>query len=397
MPESWRERVRSKRKALGITHLELAKRLGITRDHMQRIETGKRNPSPALQMEINRVLNGWGKDPELTLLFDYVRIRFPTHDAKSLIENVLKLKMAFMIHDDYGFYGYSGRYVFSNVQVLVSPPDDKLGTLLELKGQSCREYEGILLAHDQNWFDFFRECQQHQGTFKRIDLAINDHTGLLNIPKLIQKCKVNECVSVMRRFQGLNSGSMNDDSVDGHGSTLYVGSMKSDIYFCIYEKQAEQEYRHGADTPDLGIKNRFEIRLKNDRARLAVEDLINYNDAERTAFGIVTRYIRFVDRGKGDDHSKWPLNPDWIAFCGKGRLPLHLTLAPEPFDLRRTRAWIKKQVAPTLKVLLEIDGWNGTLETMETIKNTELKSRHLQILEQQTLGPTEIGGDYFES
>lgn len=270
MPESWRERVRSKRKALGITHLELAKRLGITRDHMQRIETGKRNPSPALQMEINRVLNGWGKDPELTLLFDYVRIRFPTHDAKSLIENVLKLKMAFMIHDDYGFYGYSGRYVFSNVQVLVSPPDDKLGTLLELKVQGCREYEGILLAHDQNWFDFFRECQQHQGTFKRIDLAINDHTGLLNIPKLIQKCKVNECVSVMRRFQGLNSGSMNDDSVDGHGSTLYVGSMKSDIYFCIYEKQAEQEYRHGADTPDLGIKNRFEIRLKNDRARLAV-------------------------------------------------------------------------------------------------------------------------------
>lgn len=63
------------------------------------------------------MLDGRGKNPELTLLFDYVRSRFPARDVKSFIENVLNLKMEFMLFDDYGFYGYSGRYVFSNVQV----------------------------------------------------------------------------------------------------------------------------------------------------------------------------------------------------------------------------------------------------------------------------------------
>ncbi|WP_252902369.1 hypothetical protein [Paucilactobacillus hokkaidonensis] len=30
-----------------------------------------------------------------------------------------------------------------------------MGTLLELKGQGCREFEGVLLANDETWFDFF--------------------------------------------------------------------------------------------------------------------------------------------------------------------------------------------------------------------------------------------------
>ena len=44
------------------------------------------------------------------------------------------------------------------------------------------------------------------------------------------------------------------------------------------------------------IKNRFEIRLKNERAYHAVVDMLTYYDVERTAFSIINHYIRFVDR-----------------------------------------------------------------------------------------------------
>ena len=43
------------------------------------------------------------------------------------------------------------------------------------------------------------------------------------------------------------------------------------------------------------MKNRFEIRLKNDRAYHATLDLMTYEEAGRTAFSIINRYIRFVD------------------------------------------------------------------------------------------------------
>lgn len=64
--------------------------------------------------------------------------------------------------------------------------------------------------------------------------------GLLNIPELVDKCLNNECISVMRSFQGLQSGKLVDLDEAGRDNTLYVGTMKSDVYFCIYEKDAEQ-------------------------------------------------------------------------------------------------------------------------------------------------------------
>lgn len=43
-----------------------------------------------------------------------------------------------------------------------------------------------------------------------------------------------------------------------------------------------------------------------------------------------------------------------------------------------------------LKVLLKIDGYNGTTDTMTMIKNTKLQKRHLKLLAQQTTGIDEL-------
>ncbi|WP_317765133.1 hypothetical protein [Pediococcus ethanolidurans] len=188
----------------------MALRLRITRQHLQRVESGKANPSSSLQMQIDQVLNRWQAAPELNLIFDYVRIRFPTQDAEFLMENLLHLKLDYMLFEDCGLYGYDAKYVFSNIQVMISPPNDQLGTLLELKGQGCRKSESVLLANNQTWFDFFRICQTEKAVFKRLDLAINNTIGMLNNTELIDKCERDECISVMRRFQGLKSGPMND-------------------------------------------------------------------------------------------------------------------------------------------------------------------------------------------
>ena len=70
-------------------------------------------------------------------------------------------------------------------------------------------------------------------------------------------------------------------------SQLPIGSLKSEVYFCVYEKSYEQYIKLGIPIEEASIKNRFEIRLKNERAYYAVRDLLTYYDAERTAFSII--------------------------------------------------------------------------------------------------------------
>nr|WP_225353555.1 helix-turn-helix domain-containing protein [Lacticaseibacillus thailandensis] len=143
------KKTKTKRKQLKLTQAQVARRLGVTRMHYVQVENGKTNPSSSLQMEIDRLLKNWNDEPELTLMFDYMRVRFPTHDAKAVITKILGLTPEHLIFEEHGFYGYSAMYIFSNIQVMVAPVGSNLGTLVEMKGQGCREFEGILLSHGE--------------------------------------------------------------------------------------------------------------------------------------------------------------------------------------------------------------------------------------------------------
>jgi phage replication initiation protein len=50
------------------------------------------------------------------------------------------------------------------------------------------------------------DCLIEGGVMKRLDLAINDKIGILNVPLLTEKCRQEECVSVFRGFKSYRSG-----------------------------------------------------------------------------------------------------------------------------------------------------------------------------------------------
>ena len=82
---------------------------------------------------------------------------------------------------------------------------------------------------------------------------------------------------------------------------------------------------------EADIINRFEIRLRNERAYYAVRDLLTYYDAEQTAFSIINQYVRFVDEEPDKRKNDWKLNDRWAWFIGDNRQSLKLTTKPEPF------------------------------------------------------------------
>ena len=70
---------------------------------------------------------------------------------------------------------------------------------------------------------------------------------------------------------------------------------------CAYQKNYEQAVKKGIELEECEIKNRFEVRMKNERA---------YYDAEHTAFSIINHYVRFLKRDDTLPKRSWELDED---------------------------------------------------------------------------------------
>lgn len=385
------EKVKKMRSDNGISQGQLAQLAGVTRVYINNIENGKKEVSKRLKNVLENILLRYEPNYVPEILFDYCRIRFPTQDIRYVLEKILHIKTSRMLHEEHGFYGYSDQYIFGDISVMTSP-DPKKGILLELKGKGCRQFERYLVAQERDWYRFFRQVKEEGGILKRIDLAINDCVGILDIPWLVEKWKRKEYVSIFRSFDHHQSSS--DVTERGAeekemGSTFYCGSMRSEIYFCIYEKDYEQYVKNGIPLEESEVKNRFEIRLKNERAEQAIDDLLQHENPGKTAFGIINHYLRFVECREEKKKSKdWKTANKWQRFIGMENRDIKLTVKPEPYTFDKTMRWFARQVAPMLKTTLEIDKLNNTKNIEFILENTELKDRHKKLIEQQTL---EIG------
>ena len=365
---------------------------GVSREYVSRVESGKVALTEEIKGKFTDALEKLNPENPLEMVLDYVRIRFPTQDIRHVVEDILQLKLDVMIHEDYGFYSYAEHYVLGDVFVLTSPNKEK-GTLLELKGKGCRQMESYLLAQHRSWYDFLMDALVEGGVIKRLDLAINDMVGILDIPELTKKCRNEECISIFRSFKSYRSGELvqsREENKSSMGNTLYIGSLKSEVYFCVYEKDYEQYVKYDIPVEETLIKNRFEIRLKNERAYYAVRDLLTYHDAERTAFSIINRYVRFADKDETKRRSDWQTNERWAWFIGEDRRRLKLTTIPEPYDFQRTLNWLSRQVAPTLQVAEKLDKQNNTTIIKDMIKNAKLTDRLEKVLKQLSVTVEEM-------
>lgn len=383
--EEWMFNIKKCRKDYDVSQDVLAEAAGITRTYYSLLEIGKKRANIKLLERFEEALELFNPDKQTEILFDYVRIRFTTNQERHVIEDIMNIKMEHMLEEGHAFYGYGSQYFLGDIVVMISPDEEK-GVLLELKGRGCRQFEAYLKVQKRTWYDFFRAARADGAVFKRIDIAINDRAGILSIPELIKKCERDECVSLFHSYKDYGSGSLirsQEEEKATMGSTLYLGSLKSEIYFCIYEKDYEQYVKNGVPLSEAETKNRFEIRLKDSRAEHAVTDLIEHEDAAKTAFSIINHYVRFVDSDETKEKRSWELNKRWAWFISGEERQLKLTTKPEPYTLERAIAWLCRQVAPTLKMVKKLDGLRGTNTVEEMIEAAKLSPQHQKILKQQ--------------
>ena len=227
---TFKDYIKQARLQHNISQKQLASAVGVTRQYINEIETGKSTPSTKLKEQLLNGIQHLKHDTPLFLLIDYFSVRFSSSDAKSIIENILQCKAEYFNHKDFAFYGYSEQYCFGDI-VLMASPDESKGLLLELKGKGCRQLETFLQAQNRSWYDFLQSCIDYGGIIKRIDLAINDVAGLLDIPLLIEKSYRGELITRFKKFEVVHAGRLCRKSAneDDRGSTLYIGSKTSQL------------------------------------------------------------------------------------------------------------------------------------------------------------------------
>ena len=89
--------LREKRIAYGISQGRLAVASGITREYFNKIESGKMKPSKELLETLHKELARFNPEVPLTMLFDYVKIRFPTLDIQHIIKREFSKLIGFLV------------------------------------------------------------------------------------------------------------------------------------------------------------------------------------------------------------------------------------------------------------------------------------------------------------
>lgn len=259
--------------------------------------------------------------------------------------------------------------------------NDDRGILIQLSGQGCRQFEAFLEAQRRTWFDFFYACFDYKAKFTRVDLAINDYKEYLNIPVLLNKIDRQELISRFEVYEFNGSGSISKKKRGG--VSIYLGSKKSLFYIAFYQKNYEQAKKLGIPVEEVPIKNRYELRFKDERAMDAITRYVENGMLSDLLLGILDDYLCFTDKRSDVSRKYWPVNKKWHNFIG-GVENVKLITEPNESLYERSKNWFKKTVAPTVKMLLEVDDYNDTEETWEIIDEAELSDKHLHMIEVQT-------------
>lgn len=186
-------------------------------------------------------------------------------------------------------------------------------------------------------------------SFTRLDLAIDDigcnYYSCDDISRLIKNQQV---VSRFKKYDIRNPCSLSDGTEKGH--TIYFGSRSSEIMLRIYDKKLEQLGKN-AECPYEWV--RWELELKGDRAKRAVQLLLDTQSLSMVCMGILNHYIRFIVK---DDpvKSRCSNEPAWDAFLEDAK-NLSLYIPADPKTIEDTKRWIDKYVGASLSLVIEAD------------------------------------------
>lgn len=187
------------------------------------------------------------------------------------------------------------------------------------------------------------------GHITRLDLAIDDvGSPIYTVGDLEGVLSFGDFVSKFRTWRVVQERKMAGDVI---GYTIYMGSRSSDVMLRVYDKQLEQNGKR-KESEELIMQKwvRWELELKNERAQMAVEHMIEGKSVGEVCVGVLANYFRVIVRDDSNK-SRCSIDAKWQRFID-GIAALKLYVRHEGKTLDDKMHWILRQVAPTLTGLI---------------------------------------------
>lgn len=294
--------------------------------------------------------------------------------AEELVPELGEQEWATLRH---GRYGYRGGRAFGSSRIWYDGRDD-MGTMLELSGQACRELEAIAAPGAESpagressivpskvgpateadqaggggdWVGRLAYLLALGIKPTRLDLAMDDREGLLDLDQIERDLRAGNVTSLFRRNRRSCRKYEDFDLGGGEasGRTLYLGRPTSDVQVRFYDK--------GAQLKQEGHWIRCEVQLRGIRAQLAAEAIVEHGDLRAVA-GILRSYVQFrVPNGSDSNRRRWEVAGWWDAFLGAVER-INLTAPGKPKSVQEVAGWIEKQLAPNLALVAAGLGWS---------------------------------------
>lgn len=244
---------------------------------------------------------------ENMILFDW--LTFTSHcDSPESIMELLGLQDVSWQLMDRGMNGYRSRYFFENISILFDGADN-MGVCVNMSGHGCRSFETYSSIGWPVLMDtLFSGNVDYNIT--RLDMAFDDHTGILDIDDIWNDTLGRRFVSKAKISQVIIS---DNQVTDIKGKTVKVGSDKSNMLIRIYDKAAEQLIE--------GIHwIRVEMQMRDEIAQGFNAGLTSSSVSDQFR-GVLHNYLRYVIPGSDSNKSRWELAPYWADLLeGVGRI-----------------------------------------------------------------------------
>lgn len=381
---------------LGFTQRKMATMMGYSYYNYRNIEQGQRKMTKEFEQTLFHFLKR-KSETKLESTVDWLKIRFKTLDFKAVITSVLKLRPTDFFHEEKSYYNYSDMVTYGSIRVLYSHSEKKAeaGTLIDLTGGGCREFELLLKQQGRDWFSFLHDVflfaeQERKDrpledflAFPRFDIALDElYKEAGNIDLVDMKARLYADQIIVRRIKMINC----HDGLKkvkhrfvNKGLTIDFGSRQSSLMIRFYQKDYEQaflkdvsiDYIHEA----YNYKNRYEIELHDTKAFDILKEWYTL-EADLTKIGarILNNYIEVKD-WNGNYDSEW----DNLLGTQAG---FKFVTRPRQINYARTKHWVTKQVSSALKLLKIVDIVYQTDELSEIISEAYLSNNHTKLAEE---------------
>ena len=231
------------------------------------------------------------------------------------------------------------------------------GTWLEMMGQGCRVFEEFGTGDFESLFQLVLSDSDN---FKitRLDVAFDDHSGLVDLDQLLQDTRKQEYISKFRDW---------DTHEGSKGRSVDHGSQKSDIYLRIYDKAME---RGGLDQHWV----RVELQLRDERARLFIAE---QGQIGEKFCGVLGHYLRYVDPTGDSNRRRWPTKLYWEKLIGEARRIALYVKPGTDYNLAKFDNFVFRQAGNAIwaaRQMYGVIGFDEKLENRGTLMNPKYEA-----------------------